>query len=98
MWSKAYFLISILSAFYITINDDASFSIVGENDFRIESGTYMLQKNGKQYLSTRGELIVTKVGSGIIGVDNLGSYSETKYHFRIIGKKLGPPIMVHRIT
>jgi len=87
-------LVTANTGFNVSISDDASFSIVGVHPdgtgtfFRIDSAQYMLQKNGKEYVTgipyfIDPELFVEKSGTEN-GTDNIGPYTEHIYNFRMI--------------
>ena len=67
------------------VNKDASFSVVGEAGFRVDSGTYMLNRNGKTYLTSDGSLKVKYVGTNA-GYDNTGHYEESNYEMTTAGE------------
>ena len=67
------------------VNKDASFSIVGEEGFRLDSGTYMLNRNGKTYVTSDGTLNVKYVGTNA-GFDNTGHYEESNYEMTTAGE------------
>lgn len=85
-----YFLIALVYAGHleVTINDDASWSLVGPKGFQLESGTYMLHRHGKYYHTYDHTLTVQMVIANKTGSDNLGAYVEHVFAFTTPGKVL----------
>ena len=69
----------------IKVEKDASFSIVGTDGFRLDSGTYMLHRGDKTYLTSDGSLKVDFVGLDA-GQDSNGHYEEFSYNFKTADK------------
>ena len=69
----------------IKVEKDASFSIIGTDGFRLDSGTYMLHRGDKTYLTSDGSLKVDFVGIDA-GHDSNGHYEEFSYNFKTADK------------
>ena len=69
------------------IQKDASFSIIGTNGFRIDSGTSMLHRGEKTYMTSDSSLKVEAIDIDE-GKDSLGHYKEYSYAFSTADKNV----------
>ena len=70
----------------VAINPDASWSLMGTNGFHLESGTYMLHRNGQFFHTDDQSLMVEIVTDNRTGTDNLGTYVEHVFKFTTAGQ------------
>ena len=97
MWKLTQLLLGVVVVAVpgiIEINKDASFKVHGTEGFFLESGSYMVRKDGKTYTTADGSLGVkqTAVSSGL---DNMGEFH--KYSFSMTPEKSDEPVMEARI-
>ena len=69
----------VLAKAKFEINHDASFSIIGTDGFRLDSGNYMFRKEGKTYSTVDKSLEVSFVDKSQ-GTDVLGNYTEHSFY------------------
>ena len=71
----------------VTINPDASWSLIGPKGFQLESGTYMLHRHGTFFHTDDQSLTVEMVTDNRTGSDNLGEYVEHAFQFKTAGRE-----------
>ena len=81
-------VVCVRSKVRFDVNQDASFSIIGENGFKFESGNYMLRNNNKTF-STADKTLTVKFIDNEQRSDVLGKYTKYTFHMTPVNETTG---------